>query len=266
MTLVVASEPVVVSDAAPAAVETYGDERRESYLNRSDCLTFRVSDGTLEHRFFGNGRPDAVKEVVENAGAGSLDVVFGMRPDHCVKHLAGRDATTGVFTYETHFNGRTDGVKSLHIALRASTDAKTAAIDVGADSATSLYREKIHHMAVKFDPDAAPHRLIEAYQDFAAGTLRIVAEADELGHRATVTFNVAVPNDDDQYERARVIMMGLVQHLLVLKRDLYINLAPFVPGDDNHAMLAKQNARLVALSASLFSAFDEVSGPGQASA
>jgi hypothetical protein len=71
--------------AARANVEHYGDETRETYLNRGDHLSFRVDNGVNEHRFFENGRTDKVKQVLENRQEQTRVVRYSLRQDGCTE-------------------------------------------------------------------------------------------------------------------------------------------------------------------------------------
>ena len=241
-------------EGAPAAVEHYAGEVRESYLDRADGLTFRVDDSDTEHLFFGNGRADCVKQVLRERKIGKTTVSYGMRPDHCTTFVSTTDQASKAMSYVALFDGRDDGVISVHCTLSAGNR-----IDVANDCAAALYREKVIHVAVKMNAEVAPHGLLEAYQDVAARTLRVVYALDDFGHRSSVTFSNDASCDDERYEAAKVLVMDAIQHALKMEREMFVNFVPFAEGDDNNKMLAKQKERLYGLASSLFAAFDEVS-------
>jgi hypothetical protein len=240
--------------AARANVEHYGDETRETYLNRGDHLSFRVDNGVNEHRFFENGRADRVKQVLENRQEQTRVVRYSLRQDGCTELARELDKGSNAATYKASFDGRPDGIKTICLALKASTS-----IDVGSDSASSLIREKMLHAAVQFDPEVAPGRFYEAYQDQLARTLRVTVQDDEFGKRNTTLFHNDEATDDARYETAKVIVMRCVKLVVALERELYVNLFPFVADESNEDLVAKQRQRLYELSAHLFYAFDEVS-------
>jgi Fe-S cluster assembly iron-binding protein IscA len=243
------------SPASPANVERYGDEIRETFLGRSDKLTFRVDDGAVEHRFFENGRVDHVKQLIENRKEGTREVIYSLRPDGCTRFLTRvvADSQTQAFTAE--FDGRRDGVKSFHVVLRGG-----ASLNVGTDSAVSVIREKMLHAAVKLDPNTAAGHFLELYQNQEAKELRVITqENDFTAKKVTVTFNNAVPTDDARYEPAKVHVMAALRTLVGLERELHLNMYPFAEGQTNDDMVVAHRERLYALSAALFSAFDEVS-------
>jgi hypothetical protein len=241
-------------EGAPAAVEHYGEELRESYLDRADHLTFRVDNGDTEHLFFSNGRSDAVKQVLKERKAGSCTVSYGLRADHCTGFVSSMDPANKAMSYQVMFDGRPDGVKSVHVGLSAGQR-----IDVATDCAALLYREKVLHVGVKLDCETAPLQMLEAYQDVAARVLRVVYELDDFGHRSTVNFSNDTSNDDERYDAAKLLVLDAIQHCLKVERELFVNFVPFAEGDDNAAMLAKSKERLYGLASSLFSAFDEIS-------
>lgn len=244
-----------LSAANPANTERYGDELRETYLDRADKLAFRVDDGTVEHRFFENGRPDAVKQVIENRAVGSRVVRFGLRADNCTALSQTYDRPTSTAIYTAEFDGRKDGLRALHVALRSEQ-----AIDVGTDSAASLIREKLRHAAVTFDPTVAVGRTLEVYQDHAARELRVITqENDYAAKKITHKFSNDVPSDDPRYEAGKISMVNAVRTLVDLERELFLNLLPFIPGESNEDRVCAQRARLYELSQRLFAAFDEVS-------
>lgn len=241
------------SEAAPAAVERYGEEIRESYLERDDKLSFRVDDGNVEHRFFENGREDAVKQVIQNKAEHSRVVKYAMRDDGCTEYTRAL-VQGGAGQFSASFDGRSDGVKSIVFVLRGNCD-----LDVGADNAARLYREKLLHIAVKLDADVAQHKFLEAYQDNNDRSLRVVVPVGDLGgHKETVLFRNDQPHEDERYEAAKFLVMNAVRAVVDLERQLYITLYPFISGASNADMVVVQRDRMRQLATSLFSAFDEV--------
>jgi hypothetical protein len=240
--------------AAPANVERYGDEVRETFLDRIDKLTFRVDDGGLEHRFFENGRPDKVKQILENRKLHTRQVLYSLRSDGCTEFTRERDQSSGAVVYRATFADRSDGVTAILLALRAGNE-----LDVSVDSAVSLIREKMLHAAVRFNADVSLGRVAEAYQDQDARELRVTVRDDAFGKKTNLTFSNDQPTEDPRYEAAKVAIMKGMKQVVALERELFVNVFPFVASDTTEDMIAKQRERLYALSNSLFAAFDEVS-------
>lgn len=242
-------------EAQPATVETYDGEIRETYLNREDRLTFRVDDGNVECRFFENGRSDAVKQVTEKRKEKQRVVMFSIRSDGCtsLSEQASQDSDSTL--YEATFADRTDGIKSIHLAT------VNRPIDIACESAQSLFRSNVRHVAIKFDPDVSSGKTMEVYQDVEARQLRIVAAADDFGHRTSTTFSNDVPTSDERYTYSKMLIMSAIQRILLLERELFVHLMPHLAHQDNAALANAHCGRLQRLTETLFAAFDELSGP-----
>lgn len=240
--------------ASLASVERYGDEVRESYLDRLDKLTFRVDDGNCEHRFFENGRVDSVKQVLENHSEHLRVVKYAMRSDGCIEYTRSIDKESRGQLLVATFDQRTDGITCISIALKAHQS-----LEIGCDSAQSLIREKSLFVAVKLNPDLAVGKFYELYQDQDRRELRITMREDDFGKRQHQSFSNDVPTDDPRYEAAKIVVMGAVKTIVDLERELFVNLFPFVAGETNEQMIEKQKLRLYSLAGSLFTAFDEAS-------
>lgn len=241
-------------EPSPATIERYEGETRESFLDREDRLTFRVDDGNVECRFYGNGRVDSVKEVTENRKDRRLHVVFAQRSDHCVALTVSANQQGSGWLYDASFTDRDDGVKSIHLAT------KDRAIDVTCDSSTTLIRHQLGHIAIKLDPEISEGKLLEVYQDTESRALRLVAQADDYGHRTTTTFCNDVPTNDPRYEGGKVMIMNAIHRIVLIQRELFLNLMPYVPHQDNVGLAAAQKERLYQLAGSLFAAYDDACG------
>lgn len=195
----------------PVNIETYGEEIREYFLNRSDQMHFQIRSPLSCQKFF-SGRSDGIREITETQN--QLVVTFSERQDKLLEFK--RFAVGSAYCFQANYETRTDGVKSFHLAL--SSD-----ISVGADTAAQLYREKVQHVAVKFDRARSKFNLEEVYQDIASSTLRfIVQELDDGLHKANVYFN-AEPTKDPRYEDAKIYVMESIQTILSIVRELHLS-------------------------------------------
>ena len=254
---VVGDEMPVVNSGAPAVVEQYGEQVRQSFLDREDKLHFRTQEGGNICRMYGPNRPDSVREVEETEC--SRHIIFGQRPDDLVDYLQEtvQDASGSQTTvYTAKFSG--PSLKSGHIAMQPNQQ-----FEPGCDTPVTIFREKALHVALKFDASSeeTPFRIVEVFQDQQQRLMRVVCLIDDLGHKETLTFPNSEPNNDDRYSFAKESIANFIQLLVALERDLFINLPDFVPGESASATAAKQNERLHKLARSLFSSIDAYTSP-----
>lgn len=245
----------------PAIVERHGDEIRESYLDRDDRLSFRVDNGTVEHRFFSNGRPDSVKEVVEDRGAQKVHIKFGMRAkDGCVSLAFYPHTGSNSWVYDVFYSDRPnhDGLLSVSIATR------NGPLNVMKDSAGSVFRTNLAHIAVKQNPDVRAEfkkttvqQPKEIYQDLLGRRMRLTVIDEKTYGDRTLSFSNDEPTDDDRYTESKIQLLELLESLVDLQREIYVNLLPFEPNQTNADFRDAQKRRFKALSESLFAAVDE---------
>lgn len=284
-----------VASVGAVTTERYGRELRESFLDRPDGLHFycRNTDGSC--RLYTRGRPDGVREVHESAETVPAALtsratapqprvtafVFTDRSDGLVRYERAFDLAAVAWHHRLSYVDRSDGVTALALSLRSG-----AAVDIGSDSAASVYQRKLRHAAVAYDDSdgsGAPHGFADVLLEVDADaggttprmeTLRIAAviAGSPLRTREQCVFRRGEPTDDPRFEVAKTAVHSAVRTLVALERQLYVALPPFeaatggsddattvvaeAGGGDALAAAERQSQRLSALAASLFAAMD----------
>lgn len=235
-------------------MEKYENETRESFLDRADHLTFRIDDGTTQHSFFESGRPDKMREaIISHNNDVALTLLYQGRCDNCVRYS--RSVTVQQCReYEAFFADHPNRLASVHMVLSSHQS-----IEVGSDSPTSVYRDKVLHIALKYTPQKAGD-FVEVYQDIAAHSLRVVVHQENLGKK-TVMFDNHTPTEDPLYESAKALVLQAVQQIVGLEREVYLNYFPTRGTETQEELVALQHQRLHDLSSSLFRSLDELSSP-----
>ena len=250
--------PLTSKDGNPAVVETYGEQVRQSFLDRPDKLHFRIQDTDEVLRLFGHGRGDNVREVEESRG--KRHIVFAERQDLLVDYtkqtlveseVGNEESTTECYTYK--YSGKT--LKSTHISLRPNQ-----CFDLGADTPAVIFRQKALHIALKFNETEAeenPHRMIEVLQDQNEHSMRIIVQKEDGYSKETLHFDNDTPNDSDVYLTAKQMIAQFIQQFVEVERELFLSLPEFVPGETDAEAVEKQRQRLQHLAKSLFTSIDD---------
>lgn len=259
--------PGPVDDSKPMYFEKYGDELRETYAEtRQDKMHFRLVDAkAYETRLFSKGRSDDVRECCTYLlDSRTRTVIFGgSREDGCVEYSrkvskveGTKNETDECIMYGLKFEGRSDGVKRVALALRTGAE-----LDHGCDTAPILFRDKLWHCAIVVDPHNKEHwdGIAESYYEMKEKKLRIVLEDVVSGEQTQKNYSCLLPTNDPEYERARFAIMTAIQCFLAVERDLFFHLPMFIPGTTESNATVIQNKRLEETITKMYQGLDEMS-------